>query len=97
MKSILGLILALAAAAAFFFACWWSYRPGASWLDAQWLFLAALPYNWTSLHIAGESSFSPDVPAQMAAALAFDVALAYVAGALVEALLRRVWRLKSRA
>jgi hypothetical protein len=97
MKSILGLILALAAAAGFFVACWWSFRPGASWLDAQWLFLAALPYNWTLLHIAGESDFSPSSPAQMAAALLFNVTLAYLAGALVEALLRRVWRLRSPA
>ena len=48
MKSILGLLAALAAAARLR-ACAWlmSQRPGAGWLDAQWLFLAALPYNWT--------------------------------------------------
>lgn len=96
MKSILGLVAALSAAAAFAAAYGVSVRPGATWIDAQWLFLAALPYNWTVLRLAGESNFSPDSPAQIAAALLFDAALAYLAGALVEALLRFVWRLLRR-
>ena len=51
MKSILGLAAALCVACAFGFAYWLSARPGASWLDGQWLFLVALPYNWASLHV----------------------------------------------
>ena len=96
MKSILGLIVALCAAAAFTVAYGASIRPGASWLDGQWLFLAALPYNWTALRVTGESNFSPDAPAQLAAALLFDIALAYTAGALVEVLLRQAWRVARR-
>jgi hypothetical protein len=93
MKSILGLAAAFCAAAAFAVAYGMSVRPGAGWLDGQWLFLVALPYNWTMLRVAGESNFSPDAPAQLAAALLFDVAIAFVAGALVEALARQAWRL----
>ena len=97
MKSILGLVAALCVAAAFVIAHAISVRPGASWLDGQWLFLVALPYNWTMLRVVGESNFSPDAPLQLAAASLFDVALAYLIGALVEALLRLVWRLLRRA
>jgi hypothetical protein len=96
MKSILGLLVALCAAAAFAFAYAQAVRPGASWLDGQWLFAVALPFNWTMLRFTGESNFSPDAPGQLAAALAFDVALAYLGGALVEALLRGAWRLLRR-
>ena len=101
MKSILGLFAALCAAAAFAVAYALSVRPGATWLDGQWLFAVALPFNWTMLRLTGESNFSPDAPRQLAAALAFDFALAYLAGALIEALLRGAWRMlrriKSRA
>ncbi|HXT06246.1 MAG TPA: hypothetical protein VN715_04840 [Roseiarcus sp.] len=96
MKSILGLVAALCVAAAFAIAYEISVRPGANWLDGQWLFLAALPYNWTMLRLVGESNFSPDAPLQLAAASLFDVTLAYLVGALVEALLRLVWRLLRR-
>ena len=97
MKSILGLIAALCAAAAYAAAWAMSVRPGASWLDAQWLFLAALPYNWAMLRATGESKFSPDAPLQIVAALLFDAAFAYLAGALAEALARAVLRLLRRA
>jgi hypothetical protein len=96
MKSLLGLVLALCAAFAFVVAYGLSVRPGASWLDGQWLFLVALPYNWTMLRVAGESNFSPDAPSQLTVAFLFDVALAYLAGALVETILRRAWRLLRR-
>jgi hypothetical protein len=96
MKSILGLVAALFAMAAFAVAYGISVRPGASWLDGQWLFLVALPYNWTLLRISGESNFSPDAPVQVVAALLFDAALAYAAGALVETLVRVVRRLVRR-
>ena len=97
MKSILGLIAALFAGAAFAAAYAVSLRAGANWLDAQWLFLAALPYNWAMLHISGESNFSPDAPRQIAAALLFDVIFAYLAGALAESLLRGALRLVRHA
>jgi hypothetical protein len=97
MKSILGLLAALCAAAAFAVAYALYARPGASWLDGQWLFAVALPYNWTMLRLTGESNFSPDAPAQIAAALVFEAILAYGAGALLEALLRGLWRLVRRS
>ncbi len=95
-KSILGLVAVLCAAVAFAVAYAISVRPGASWLDGQWLFAVALPYNWTMLRVTGESNFSPDAPGQIAAALVFDCALAYGAGAVVEAILRGAWRLARR-
>ncbi len=88
MKSILGLAAALLAAAAVAAAYAYSARPGAGWFDAQWLFVIALPYNWTMLKLAGGSNFSPDAPLQIIAALIFNAALAYIAGAFIEALSR---------
>ena len=96
MKSILGTALAVCVAGAFGFAYWLSARPGASWLDGQWLFLIALPYNWASLRLLGNANFSPDDTASVVTALAFDVVMAFLAGALVEALARRIWRLMRR-
>ncbi len=96
MKSYLGLVLAAGSAAAFGLAYAMAVRPGAAWLDGQWLFLAALPYTWTWLHLWGSVDFSPDSPAELLAAAAFDVALAYVAGALAGAVARRLWRLARR-
>jgi hypothetical protein len=96
MKSILGLLAALCVAAAFALAYGLFVRPGASWIDGQWLFAVALPYNWTMLRLTGESNFSPDASGQLVAALGFDLALAYFAGALAEALLRGAWRLLRR-
>src|ERR1700722_38061 len=93
MKSILGIAIALCVAAAFGFAYWLSARPGASWLDGQWLFLVALPYNWASLHALGAADFSPDETASVAAAFVFDVVAAFLAGAIVEALARWIWRI----
>jgi hypothetical protein len=92
MKSILGLTLVLCVAGAFAVAYWLSIRPGAGWLDAQWLFLLALPYNLASLRLTGASDFSPDAPVQVAAAFLVDAAPAYLVGALVQALLRRLIR-----
>ena len=101
MKSILGFLAGLAAAAAVAAAYAVYARPHAGWLDAQWLFLVALPYNWTMLSLTGSSDFTPDAPGQIAAAAAFDVAGAYVAGAIVEAIARRLlrplFRLRPRA
>ena len=96
MKSILGIAAALCVAGAFSFAYWLSARPGASWLDGQWLFLIALPYNWASLHILGAADFSPDETASVAAAFVFEVVAAFLAGALIEALARWLWRVTRR-
>lgn len=96
MKLILGVAFGFCAAVAFGVAYWLSVRPGASWLDGQWLFLVALPYNWASLRILGTADFSPDSTRSLAAASLFDVAAAFLAGALLEALARTIWRIVSR-
>jgi len=92
MKSLLGLIFACCAIAGFALAYWLSVRPGAGWLEAQWMFLAALPYNWTLLHVWGSVDFASDAPLEVAAAFLFDLALAYFAGAVIEAICRGLWR-----
>lgn len=101
MKSILGVLAALLAAAAFGLAYYFAVRPGAGWLDGQWVFLTALPYNWTLLHLTGASNFSPDAPGEVVAAALFDTILAYAAGALLEAgargLSRWLKRLRAQA
>ncbi len=97
MKSLLGLLLALAATLAVALAFAAAHRPGAGWLDGQWLFLVALPYNWTMLQATGGSDFSPDAPGQVATAWLFDAAIAYVAGAVVESAARAALRLMGRA
>jgi hypothetical protein len=101
MRSILGGLAAFCAAALFGLAYYLAVRPGAQWLDGQWVFLAALPYNWATLHLTGASNFSPDAPREIASAALFDVILAFVAGALVEAaaraLARWIARLRARA
>jgi len=96
MRSILGLLAAACAAAAFAFAYYWAVRPGAGWLDAQWVFLVALPYNWTMLHAAGASNFSTDATGEVAGAALFDVVLAFLAGAIIEAMARRLLRWLAR-
>ena len=96
MKSILGLVSALAAGVAFAAAEYYAVRPGAGWLDMQGVFIVALPYNWTMLRLAGASNFTPDSAGEVAAAALFDVALAFLAGALVEAAARAGWRALKR-
>jgi len=96
MRSILGFLAALCAAAGFGLAYYWAVRPGASWLDGEWVFLAAAPYNKTMLALTGASNFSPDAPAEIAGAAMFDIVLAFLAGALLQAVLRRCLRLVSR-
>jgi len=92
MRPILGLLAALGAGAGFAAAEYYSVRPGANWIDMQWVFLAALPYNWSMLRLTGESSFTPDSAVQVAAAGLFDVVLAFLAGALIQAAARLIWR-----
>ena len=96
MKSALGLILAIIAGIAFAAAYAFAARAGAGWLDAQALFLIALPYNWTMLHVAGASHFSLEAPGELIGAAVFVMGLAYLAGALAQAVLRGLWRAFSR-
>src|SRR3954447_23462431 len=101
MRSTLGFVAAGAVALAFGISYACAVRRGAGWFDSQWLFLVALPYNWTMLKTTGVANFSPDAPAEVATAFAFEAALGYLAGALVAALLRGLWlglgRLRRRA
>src|SRR4051794_20309796 len=101
MRSALGLLAAVCAAAVFAIAYYMAVRSGAGWLDSQWVFLAALPYNWTMLHLRGASIFSTAARGEVAGAALFDAFLAFAAGALVEAavrgLLRGAGRFKARA
>jgi hypothetical protein len=101
MRSILGLLAAICAAVFFASAYYWAIRPNAGWLDGQWVFLAALPYNWAELRLTGASNFSPDAPGEVAAAALFDIALAFLAGAALESVARGLFglfrRRKSRA
>ncbi|MDE3175791.1 MAG: hypothetical protein KGM15_06735 [Pseudomonadota bacterium] len=97
MKSVVGLIAAIAAGAAFAAAYGYAVRAGAGWLDAQALFLIALPYNWTMLRLTGVSNFSLEAPGELVGAAAFDMALAYIAGALAQAIWRGLRRLTARA
>jgi hypothetical protein len=96
MKMILGPLAAALAGAAFALAYYMAVRPGASWIDGAWVFLAAAPYNKTMLLLTGVSNFSPDAPKELIAAALFDVALAFLAGALVEALARGLFRIVRR-
>lgn len=92
MRSTLGFLAGLASAAAYATAYGLGIRPGASWLDQQYLFWVAAPYNATMLRLTGESRFAPDQPAEILKAFAFDVAVVAAIGALVGALLDGLWR-----
>ena len=92
MKSIFGLALALGVLLAFGVEWRLATRDGASFLDQQWLFLTALPYNVSMITIFGESNFSPDVPGQVVAAVASEAAVAYFVGACAQAGARALWR-----
>ena len=96
LRSILGGVAAFLVFLAFVAAYYVAMRSGATWLDGQWLFLAALPYNLTLWRLKGESNFSPDAHATVAFALLYDLALAYLAGAVIEALGRALWRVTRR-
>ena len=92
MKSTLGLIAAILTGIVYAATFAYAVRAGAGWLDAQALFLIALPYNWTMLHVVGVSNFSLEAPGELIAGAVFDMALAYLAGALIQAFLRALWR-----
>ena len=95
-RSLLGAALAALYAAGFAVAYWlYAQEPG-QFLSDLWLSLAAVPYILTIRALAGSSDFAADSIGEVLAAAAFCCALAYVAGALIEFLMRGVWRLAMR-
>ena len=95
-RSCLGGALAVLYAAAFAVAYWLWAQAGGAFLSDLWLNLAALPYTLTTRAIAGSSDFAADSIGEVLAAAVFCCALAYVAGALIEFLLRGAFRLATR-
>ena len=64
------------------------------WFADAWLLAAALPFTMAMRWLAGGSyDFSGDATARVVAAAAFCCVLAYVAGALIEAVVRALLRL----
>ena len=95
-RSWFGLALAALYAAAFVAAYWlWSQEPNQMMSDL-WLMLVALPYTLTVRALLSSVDFSADSLSEVLTGAAFCCALAYIAGALVEALLRGLWRLARR-
>ena len=91
--------LALAALTALaFVALYLEYlRRAGAWFADLPLVLAALPFTLVMRALNGGSyDFAGDMTGRVAVAAAFCSALAYVAGALIEALLRGAWRLATR-
>jgi hypothetical protein len=95
-RSYVGWALAALYAAAFVVAYWLYAQSTGEWLADLWLSLAAIPYILTTRALFGESEFAADSIPQLLGAAAFCCGLAYVAGALVEALLRGVYRVVKR-
>jgi hypothetical protein len=95
-RSLLGAALAALYAAGFAVAYWlYAQEPG-QFLSDLWLSIAAIPYILTSRTLTGSSDFGADSTGEVLAAAAFCCALAYVAGALIEFLLRGTFRLATR-
>lgn len=92
MKSTLGLAFAAGIVLAFGVAWFLAIRDSASFIDQQWLFFAALPYNLSLVAIFGDSPFSADAPGQVAAAALSEAAVAYLAGACAQGAARALWR-----
>ena len=87
-----GVTLALGVLLAFGVEWRLAIREDASFMDQQWLFFTALPYNLSMVAIFGESSFSTDAPGQVVAAAVSEAAAAYLAGACAQAAWRVFWR-----
>ncbi|HLJ70893.1 MAG TPA: hypothetical protein VKU03_06210 [Roseiarcus sp.] len=67
------------------------------WLADLTLLLIAMPFTWTmSVLTSGAFSMSGDETGKVVAAALFCCALAYLAGAITEGLLRATWRLARR-
>ena len=93
MKSATGAVFAALYAAAFGAAYVDFLGKAGQWFADIWLVLVALPFTLAMRWLAGGSyDFSGDATARVIAAAAFCCALAYLAGALVEAVLRAVFR-----
>jgi hypothetical protein len=93
LKSAIGAIFAALYAAAFGAAYADYLGKTGQWFADVWLVLAALPFTLTMRWLAGGSyDFSGDATAKVVAAAAFCCALAYLAGAVVEAVLRAAFR-----
>jgi len=95
-RSYLGAGLAVFYAAAFVVAYWLYAQEAGQFMADIWLSLAAIPYILTARALTGSSDFSADSIGEILAAAAFCCALAYVAGALIESVLRGAWRLATR-
>jgi hypothetical protein len=95
-RSLLGAALAAIYAAGFAVAYWLYAQEPNQFLSDLWLSLAAIPYILTTRTLAGSSDFAADSIGEVLAATAFCCALAYIAGALIEFLLRGAFRLATR-
>jgi hypothetical protein len=93
MKSATGAIFATLYALAFGAAYVDYLGKAGQWFADIWLVFVALPFTATMRWLAGGSyDFSGDATARVIAAAAFCCALAYFAGALVEAVSRAIFR-----
>ena len=92
IRSIFGLALAGLYALAFVIAYWLYAQAPDAFFAGVWLSLAAVPYILTVYGLFGSSDFDASVLAQVLGAAAFCCALAYAAGALIEALARAAVR-----
>jgi hypothetical protein len=87
-KSLLGAVAAAFYAGAFAVAYFEYVRASGQWPDGEWLFLVALPYTLSMMRLIGSVDFSGDSIESLLFAAAFGCVLAYVAGALIEAIAR---------
>ena len=92
MKSMFGLTLALCVLLAFGVEWRLAIHEDASFMDQQWLFFTALPYNLSLVAVFGESNFSADAPGQVIQAASSEAAVAYLAGACAQGAARALWR-----
>lgn len=90
-KSLLGAVAAACYVAAFAVAYYLYFRASGQWPDGEWLFFAALPYTMTMVRLTGSVDFSGETISSVLIAAAFGGVLAYVAGALVEAVARMLF------
>jgi hypothetical protein len=87
-KSALGAVFAALYLIAFAAAYYAYVSASGQWPDGGWLFLAALPYTFTMVRLAGSVDFSGDALPSVLIAATFGGGLAYAFGALIEAIAR---------
>ena len=91
--SVLGAILAALYLAAIAFGYVSYLQRAGQWFADTTLLLIALPFTWTmDVLTSGAFSMSGDETVKVLIAALFCAALAYVAGAIVEGLVRGLWR-----